>query len=488
MTNSAILSEKELVCSTIFATAGIKLDYFNHSGISMLNLILRIKKWFLFISISCLIILMPQGCKSPNEPGGSSSKQGRLTVEDVSCTEAWLKVEAGDMTLPTDVTITKDGNLQFRFTLSAKDTTVCDNSLLPGKNYTYQIEYSSGIKESQSIRTMDTTSHDFSWQVLRIGDYGTWIRDVAIINDTLIYAVGEFYKNLPNGQEEYPPYSLAKWDGHSWSLKRLYYKDKDYQGKEVIAPITVPISCILPFKYDDIWFSSGSVFHWNGQDSLIELSISRLALIDSVENGKSLDKIWGTSSDNIYAAGNNGTLAHFNGHKWEVIESGTNLTFYDIWGGLNSLSGKPEVLAVSSIVATHSGYVIEKLDGLKAENISTEGIPYNITDVWFVPDKAYYIAAGFLYFKHRLNDPVWTEIAGLTDYSVTDVYGPDRNDILVTTSYGNILHFNGKSWKTDYNEIKLSSVVYGAVKLKNNLAVAVGYTRNQEGFIAIGRR
>lgn len=429
--------------------------------------------------------LMPQGCKSPNEPGGSA-KQGRLTVEDVSCTEAWLKVEAGDMPLPTDVTITRDGSAPFKFTLSAKDTTVCDNSLLPGKNYTYQIEYSSGIKESQSIRTMDTTSHDFSWQVFTIGDYNSRIRDVAIINDTLIYAVGEFYKNLPNGQEEYPPYSLAKWDGHSWSLKRLYYKDKDYQGKEVIAPITVPISCILPFKYDDIWFSSGSVFHWNGQDSLIELSISRLALMDNVENGKSLDQIWGTGSDNIYAAGNNGTLARYDGHKWEVIESGTSLTFYDIWGGLNSLNSKQEVLAVGSIVLTHSGRVIEKLDGLKAEEISTEGIPYNITTVWFMPDKAYYIAADCLYYKHRLTDPIWTEITGLTKFDILGIYGQDRNDILITSGYGDILHFNGKSWKSYYNQTMLDGA-YVAVKLKNNLAVAVGAT-DYHGVIAIGRR
>jgi hypothetical protein len=445
-----------------------------------------IRKGGLIILILFLLV-SSHGCKSPNEPeGGGKGSPGKLTSEDVSCTEAWLKINAGSLRLPSEVTISRDGNPVARFNLSLKDTTIYDDSLQPGKDYTYQVEFSSGMKESLSIRTMDTTSHDFSWQIFRLGDYGTWIRDVAIINDTLIYAVGEIYKNFPNGEEDPKPYSLARWDGHSWSIKRLYYKYKDYQGQEVIAPN--PIARILPFGENDIWLSSGSVFHWNGRDSIADLSFSRVSLTEDVDEGKSLDVIWGTSSNDIYAAGAKGTILHFDGRKWQVIESGTNLTFYDIWGGMNDSGTKPEVLAVGSIVLTHSGRVIEKLDGLNAEQISTEGIPYNNTDVWFIPEKAYYVASGFLYYKHRLTDPSWTEISGLTDYSITDIYGPDRNDIFVTTSYGNILHFNGKSWKTNYNEVKLHGVVYSSVRLKNNLAVAVGGYPNYEGFIAIGRR
>jgi hypothetical protein len=443
-----------------------------------------IRKGGLIILI--LLLFVSHGCKSPNEPeGGGKGSPGKLTSEDISCTEAWLKIDAGSLRLPSEVTISRDGNPVARFNLSLKDTTIYDDSLQPGKDYTYQVEFSPGMKESLSIRTMDTTSHDFSWQTFRLGDYGTWIRDVAIINDTLIYAVGEIYKNFPNGQEDPKPYSLARWDGHSWSIKRLYYKDKDYQGKDVIFPLE--IHSILVFGENDIWFGAGNILRWNGLDSLAEISFSPLYSVSNYE-GLPLDQIWGTGPDDIYAAGWNGALRHFNGNKWELIESGTNLNFYDIWGGMNDSGTKPEVLAVGSIVLTHSGRVIEKLDGLNAEQISTEGIPYNNTSVWFIPEKAYYVAADRLYYKHRLTDPRWTEISGLTKYDITCIYGSDRNDILVTTAYGDILHFNGKSWKSYYNQTMLPYGVYGAVKLKNNLAVAVGGYTNYEGVIAIGRR
>ena len=44
------------------------------------------------------------------------------------------------------------------------------------------------------LTTLDTTSHDFSWKTFTFGGGGgSVLNDVAIVNDTLAYAVGEIY-------------------------------------------------------------------------------------------------------------------------------------------------------------------------------------------------------------------------------------------------------------------------------------------------------
>ena len=47
----------------------------------------------------------------------------------------------------------------------------------------------------------DTTSHNYAWQTFILGDGNSSVLyDAAIINDTLIYAVGEIYLKDSTGQ------------------------------------------------------------------------------------------------------------------------------------------------------------------------------------------------------------------------------------------------------------------------------------------------
>ena len=47
---------------------------------------------------------------------------------------------------------------------------------------------------------LDTTSHEFVWHVERLGAGGSYFRDVAVINDTLAYAVGTISAKDSTGQ------------------------------------------------------------------------------------------------------------------------------------------------------------------------------------------------------------------------------------------------------------------------------------------------
>ena len=50
------------------------------------------------------------------------------------------------------------------------------------------------------------------------------------------------------------------------------------------------------------------------------------------ENGQSVNKLWGTSSSDLYGVGYNGMITHYNGRTWQKIESGTTTNINDIWG------------------------------------------------------------------------------------------------------------------------------------------------------------
>jgi hypothetical protein len=88
------------------------------------------------------------------------------------------------------------------FSSGGSDTVVTDGGLAPGHAYTYQVRRLGGgtgrpLEESEvgSVRTLDTTSHNVVWDApVFLGEGGgNILYDVAIINDTLAYAVDAVY-------------------------------------------------------------------------------------------------------------------------------------------------------------------------------------------------------------------------------------------------------------------------------------------------------
>ena len=113
---------------------------------------------------------------------------------------------------------------------------------------------------------------------------------------------------------------------------------QNYQDSIEVNPIT-SLKGIFSFGEKDIWLTAGSVFHWNGVDSIAPISFSRPTLPNP--NG-TVYYLWGNSSDSLYGVGDAGTIVLFDGSSWKTIQSGTSLDFQDIWG-----SGD-QILAVAS--------------------------------------------------------------------------------------------------------------------------------------------
>lgn len=85
-------------------------------------------------------------------------------------------------------------------------------------------------------------------------------------------------------------------------------------------------------------------------------------------------------------------------------------------------------------------------------------------------------------------DGNWNSFGELvTQFYTNSIDGNNLNDIVICGAYGELLHFNGATWKSYQNELELQSGSYRTIKIRNNLLVAVGYD-SPNAIITIGRR
>ena len=278
--------------------------------------------------IIILIVFILIGCSPTKPPPENSSIDASIVV--VSSTEAWLKIntegESGD------IIITSNEKEIKSFTAPKNDTVVYIDSLLPNKNYTFQalvVQNGKIIGKSEKVTsaTLDTTSHDLTWQTFTfVGGGSSVFNDIAIINDTLAYAVGEVYLDDSSGYDS-QPYSVGEWNGNIWKLIKIYDSDNN---------LIPSVRGIYSFNLSDIWLTDGGIYHWDGVSKKMNESFDRISLIGGNENGQSVNKLWGINSGNLYGIGNNGMITHYINNKWQKIESGTNTIITDIWGVINS--------------------------------------------------------------------------------------------------------------------------------------------------------
>ena len=85
---------------------------------------------------------------------------------------------------------------------------------------------------------------------------------------------------------------------------------------------------VFAFNENDIWFSGGVIsLGW----TIYSISNSNQCLRVHMQ----MNKIWGSSSNDLYIVGNDGNIAHYNGSSWTKIESGTIVDLFDVWGSPN---------------------------------------------------------------------------------------------------------------------------------------------------------
>jgi hypothetical protein len=442
------------------------------------------KKIYLFNAIIFIVNIL--SCTTEPPPPSDENFNGEisLSVEDVSCTEAWLNLSIQNINKPVNVTVFRDDSavINLNGITAAKDTILSDENLLPNKTYTYyaamQADNQTPIASSKiHAATMDTTSHNFTWQSWTFGGEAgsSTLYDVAIIDENNIWAVGEIYLLDSLGMPDPTRYNLVVWNGTTWEVKRIPYL---FEGQ----PFYHPVQSIFAFSADNIWFGGNGIVRWDGSKFIpMTLPISVWGLYQ-------INKIWGSSSNDLYIVGNNGSIAHYQNDKWSKIESGTGLNINDIYGDYNERSSKYEILAPASNELQSYDRILININGNKVEQLSTEPIIYTISSVWFIPNRIYFLGGAGVYKKHSLKESNWkNRYNDVTSYYTYGIRGNNINDIVAAGGAGEVIHFNGMTWESFFNETRLAYGNYYSIAIKDNIITAVGIDAPRAAVI-IGKR
>ncbi len=354
------------------------------------SLNIKFKVIFIFI-----ISFLNYNCNTTDLPPAKNYTL-KISLEDVSCTEAWLKLETENLDLPAQINLLVDDKLKSNYTISTNDTMLYVDSLLPNKTYNIHTSFQpinqTNVKSNEvSVTTLDTTSHNFTWQSWtfggELGAGSSYLNDAAIIDENNIWAVGAIYLKDSLGNPDPNAYNAVHWNGSDWELKRIMFYTICGQQSRSSYP-------------------AKSIFAFNDNDILIALDGSQIV---KIENGIqtqilclpwsfSINKIWGTSSEDLYVVGNGGNIAHYDGISWQKIASGTNADIQDIWG-INNDSSNPLILCAASNVAELSEHKLLKITTINKIDTIPWATDRRIHSIWFNSYNKLYASGGGVFIR-----------------------------------------------------------------------------------------
>lgn len=426
-----------------------------------------------FVDILIIIIaLLFKACNTTEPPPNGDKPTLELTLENVSCIEAWINLKTTNLQLPNSVVLkqissTGDTTSQI-LNLNTQDSLLYVDTLLPNQNYQYQVSSNQYQVSSNmlSVTTMDTTNHDFTFQTFTFGEHSNSVLyDCAFISPENIWCVGEIYMNDSLGNPDPNLYNLIKWNGNDFKVERVYY---NYQGSNFLAPLR----SIFAFSEKDVWVGSNQPMHWTG------IMWEKWDLSGDIWEGW-INKIWGNSSSDLYIVGNNGNIAWYNGSQWTKIESGTDVDLLDIWGS-------PDGSIVWACGETIYKTVLIKIENNMAKVVFEGTYPMpqvknrfsdGLLSLWTNYNNFIYVLSPYNLYRCK----VTTSGEGQELYPYDDYFkgaylrlrGTAPNNLFTSGNKSTITHFNGSSWKI-YDELINEDQLLRGLDVNENLLVTVG--------------
>ena len=452
----------------------------------------------ILILISYVLILTSCDTNDPPPPdsgNGNGNDKPKpkitLTVDDTTPTEVWLNLITENISLPDTLSLIRNNDTVKTIELFDSSFVIYEDSLLPSQSYSYRAVINDTVTSEATAVTMDTTSHDFTYEIFEFGEHGNSVlRDVAIIGENNIWAVGAVYLKDSTGANDSKLYNAVHWDGSQWNVQRitLNYNDR---------LITPAMHGIYAFSDNNIWTASGIPTHWDGEE-WVQYHLYDMGVF--TENDGSVYKVYGSSPNDIYFVGNKGSIAHYNGTSWRKIESGMEMTLVEVFGANDRdvyVSGT-NISTLSGILlkGNSSGFSIVKNSGIVDESQLFEQLYGELAALWIDKNGNVYVGGNYLFWQRRGEWNYVTSFPGnyIGGSSISErgffhsIHGNTSNDYVIAGDRNTIRHFNGINWNQigmDYNPN--SSIDWYAVKQKENIIVAVGVTGNKAIIIKLKR-
>jgi len=361
--------------------------------------------------------------------------------------------------------------------------------------FTIQVNRCSENTTGPGKDTPDTTSHDFTWETFEFGGQNgsSILYDVAIVDENDIWAVGEIYTEDTYTRDSLgnliKPYNAVHWDGQEWELKHIYV---DYRGEPNLAPL----KGVFALDNGEVVFSSGLPY-LPANDWWKLYHLWDMGIFD--ENDGGVDNIWGTSLSNLYFAGRNGTIVHYDGQGWTKLESGTDIDLLDVTGSPDGLvawacgydSDNGIVLleiiedVITPLYSNPNGYWITEEDSLFSplQSVWSDSPDYFVLAA---SSGVYTINKSISQARQMWQGPfLYPHYLPGRPYRIT---GQGINDLFLCGALGFASHYSGKDWQSySFSEW----ISWRSVGMKDNMVVLCG--TNQSGLfwksiIGIGRR
>ncbi len=328
--------------------------------------------------------------------------------------------------------------------------------------------------EDQSKCLMDTTSHNFTWEIDTLGSglNGSFLLDVSGIDEDNVWAVGEIFTNKPDSTSgtENSSYNSAYWNGNDWKLEKIQVPPYYFYSKR---------TSIYTVALNDVWMGSTMPTHWNGVE---------WQGFNDWQNGWDFNgyikAIWGNSSSNIYFIGKDGGIVHYDGNTFTKMESGTDIDLISISG-----TGPDNVWICGwdyeeSVLLHFDGNDWSKLLIQNQYLIpESDNLTGPITSVYTDdPDSVWALTPFGIYRAHKNTDGKAILIRPPTP--ITDTWygfplhmgGKNHNDIFITGYYTTVWHYNGKSFH-HYDELSGSGPILESAVIGNQVfLVGASYT------------
>jgi len=377
-----------------------------------------------------------------------------LSVADSSLTEIQLNLSISDSLSPRGFSIYRNNAQILSGSLFGRETVLVDTAVQFNTSYVYTaFRTENSIKRDSSksvmITTLDTTSHNYTFTFDTLGDgASSSLYDVAIINDTLAFAVGEIFLKDSTGNIDSRRYNIGIWNGKTWKILRLFHTGS--------PPV---IRSICAINETDVWLDPW--IHWDG--------ITFQAIpVDPIFIGVGINKMWG-NSDVMYAVGYNGFIARKTTSGWQKIESGTDVNINDVWG---DRTGSNVIAAATNIFSSGE----RKL--LRINSTTTEALNWSpqqrLHSIWFTTMTKLFTSGGGVYVFSK---GTWKEIP-LPALYTKRIRGTQENNIWTVGDFGIGAHFNGVSWKV-FSEIALPDGLYAGLAVTSKMMLAVGQVGNR---------
>lgn len=184
-------------------------------------------------------------------------------------------------------------------------------------------------------------------------------------------------------------------------------------------------------------------------------------VLQSSGTSSTLYGIWGDSSSNVYACGDNGTILHFDGSQWSTLPSDDSKVLYGIWG-----HSPVDAFAVGNV-----GTIL-RYDGSDWKSMES-GTMSHLNGIWGASSGEVF-AVGTRGTILQYEDGLWTSLSSGVGVTVTlyGIWGSSAGDVFAVGNGGTILHYDGLAWSTMTSNTTLN--LWGVWGSSANDVFAVG--------------